>query len=318
MDLKDRNVIVTGGAGFIGSHLVDRLIDIGADVTIIDDLSFGKEENLNKSADFEKLDIRNYDKLKETISELEPEVIYHLAANATTKESSMGWKDPIYDYEVNALGTLNLLRSSLENGITPHFIYASSAAVYGEPEYTPMDEEHPTNPQSPYGVTKLTSEKYLQAYEREHGIPATILRIFNCYGPRQPRYVMFDFLKKLKADPDELEVIGTGEQVRTYCYISDAVEGMVKCAREEASGEVFNLAGQDVLTISELAETVVEVMNLKDRTEITYTGQTWEGDIIRLLADTSEIRDKLDFGTSVGLEEGLSRLKKWFEEEYQD
>ena len=276
----------------------------------------GEKDNINKEANFENLDITNYEKLKELILEVKPKAVYHLAANATTRESSMGWDNPIFDYEVNTFGTLNLLRAADELESKPHFVYASSAAVYGEPRYTPMDEEHPTNPQSPYGVSKLSSEKYLLAYQRERDIPATILRIFNCYGPRQPRYVMFDFLKKLKENPDELEVIGTGDQVRTYCYVSDAVEGIINAADEEASGEVFNLAGGDVITISELAEKIVETMGLEDRTDISYTGESWEGDIVKLVADSSKIEEDLGFETSVGLEEGLSNLKDWFEEVY--
>ncbi|GAI57186.1 unnamed protein product, partial [marine sediment metagenome] len=159
---------------------------------------FGKRENVNKRADFVELDIKNYGALKNVVSRVSPKVVYHLAANATTKESAMGWSDPVSDYQINAIGTLNVLMAMADAGLKSHVIYASSAAVYGEPEYTPIDEKHPTNPKSPYGVSKLAGEKYMLIYHKECGIPATVLRIFNVYGPRQPRYVMFDLLKKLK------------------------------------------------------------------------------------------------------------------------
>lgn len=317
-NLDGKSVVVSGGAGFIGSHLVDELVDLGADVVVLDDLSFGKVENVNDDARLEELDVRDFESLKELFLEVEPEVVFHLAANATTRESSMGWDDPIFDYEVNTFGTLNLLRAGDVLEDSPHFVYSSSAAVYGDPEYVPMDEEHPTNPKSPYGVSKLASEKYLLAYNEEHDIPVTVLRIFNSYGPRQPRYVMFDFLKKLKQNPEELEVIGTGEQVRTYCYVSDTVKGIIKASDEKASGKVYNLAGEDVLTIKELAEKIVKIMGLENTAKISYTGESWEGDIMKLVADTSKIREELDFKTKVGLEEGLRYLKEWFEEEYQD
>ena len=125
--------------------------------------------------------------------------MFHLAANATTKESSMGWKDAIYDNNVNTVGTINVLRAIVDLGQKSKVVFASSAAVYGRPEYTPVDERHITNPISPYGISKLAGEKYCFAYSSEYGIETSIIRIFNTYGPRQPRYVMDDFMKKLRA-----------------------------------------------------------------------------------------------------------------------
>jgi len=311
--LRGRKVLVTGGAGFLGSHLVDRLVELGSSTTVVDDLSFGKEENLNERARFVKLDIRDYEALKAAISEVRPEVVFHLAASATTKESAMGWSDPVFDYEVNAVGTLNLLRAVVDGGLKPRFVYISSAAVYGEPEYTPVDEGHPTNPISPYGVSKLAGEKYALAYFREHGLPVTVLRVFNSYGPRQPRYVMFDLLKKLKEDPDRLEVIGTGEQLRSYCYVTDTIDGFILALREEAVGEVFNLAGEEVVSIRELVDEILDLLGLRGRTKVSYTGESWRGDIVKLVADTTKIKERLGFEPKVSLDEGLSRLRDWFE-----
>lgn len=316
MNWKGTSVLVTGGAGFLGSHLVDRLIELGSTVTVIDDLSFGKRENVNKRADFVELDIKNYGALKNVVSRVSPKVVYHLAANATTKESAMGWSDPVSDYQINAIGTLNVLMAMADAGLKSHVIYASSAAVYGEPEYTPIDEKHPTNPKSPYGVSKLAGEKYMLIYHKECGIPATVLRIFNVYGPRQPRYVMFDLLKKLKRDPSKLKVIGTGEQVRNYCYVSDAIDAFVLAAEKNAVGEIFNLAGKDVVNIRELVEKILGMLGLSGRTRVSYTGESWRGDILRLVANTLKIRERLGFEPRVPLDEGLSRLMGWFEESF--
>lgn len=316
MNWKGTSVLVTGGAGFLGSHLVDRLIELGSTVTVIDDLSFGKRENVNKRADFVELDIKNYGDLKNVVSRVSPKVVYHLAANATTKESAMGWSDPVSDYQINAIGTLNVLMAMADAGLKSHVIYASSAAVYGEPEYTPIDEKHPTNPKSPYGVSKLAGEKYMLIYHKECGISATVLRIFNVYGPRQPRYVMFDLLKKLKRDPSKLKVIGTGEQVRNYCYVSDAIDAFVLAAEKNAVGEIFNLAGKEVVNIRELVEKILGMLGLSGRTRVSYTGESWRGDILRLVANTLKIRERLGFEPRVPLDEGLSRLRGWFEESF--
>ena len=313
MNWEGTNILVTGGAGFLGSHLVDRLIELGASVTVIDDLSFGKRENVNKSANFIELDIRNYNVLKNVVSKVSPEIVYHLAASATTKESAMGWLDPVFDYQVNAIGTLNILRAVIDADLNSHVIYASSAAVYGEPEYTPIDEKHPTNPKSPYGVSKLAGEKYALAYFKEHGLPVTIMRIFNTYGPRQPRYVMFDLLGKLKRDPSKLEVIGTGDQLRNYCYVSDAIDASILAAEKHAVGEVFNLAGTDSISIKELVERILKMLDLDKKTKVIYTGESWKGDIIKLVADTSKIRSRFAFEPSDTLDVGLSRLRRWFE-----
>lgn len=308
------SVLVTGGAGFLGSHLVDKLVELGSNVTVVDDLSFGRRKNVNKQARFVRLDITKFALLEKAIARARPGIIYHLAANATTKETAMGWSDPASDYRVNAVGTLNVLRAVADLGLNPQIIYASSAAVYGEPEYVPIDEKHPTNPQSPYGVSKLTGEKYMLIYHKERALPVTVLRIFNVYGPRQPRYVILDLLKKLERNPNDLEVIGTGEQIRTYCYVSDAIEAFVLAAQEQSVGEVLNLAGNDITSIKELAERIVAMLGLTGKTKIHYTGQSWRGDILRLVSEGSKAKKRLGFEPKISLDEGLRKVKKWLDE----
>lgn len=311
MDIAGNRALVTGGAGFIGSHLADKLIQLGCHVTIIDNLSFGLKKNVNKRANFIRMDICNAAELKEVISSASPRLIFHLAADATTKETSMGWYDPVADSRINTMGTLNLLMAVADLGLDAHIIYTSSAAVYGEPDYVPIDEKHPTNPVSPYGVSKLTGEKYALAFFRECGVNSTILRIFNTYGPRQPRYVMFDLIKKLIENPDKLEVIGTGQQVRDYCHVSDTVNAFILASREDSIGQVFNIAGGHPISIGELAEVIVNIYRPEGKTNISFTGKSWKGDINRLIADTTKIKERLGFKPAISLETGVSELVEW-------
>lgn len=301
-------ILVTGGAGFIGSHMVDSLVEEN-EVKVIDNLDFGKREHVHEDAELLEVDITNYEELKEAIGE--PDIIYHFAARAQTRSTSIGWDDPQLDCEVNAKGTINLLEAVREKDIDPKIVYASSAAVYGNPEDPPMDEEHPRNPVSPYGVHKLTGEKHAFAYYDQHGIDVSSVRIFNTFGPRQPRYVMYDFFKKLQEDNSELEVLGTGRQIRDYCYISDTIKAFQIVAERGEPGEAYNMSGKNVISINELAEMMIDIADLD--TDYYNTQETWTGDIERLEADISKLKS-LGYEPQVGLEEGLRKFKEYFEE----
>ncbi len=310
MSLEGKRIVVTGGAGFVGSNLVDRLVESRCKVTVIDDLSYGKKVNLNKNAEFVKADVRDLSATKGAISDAD--VVYHLAAIATTKESQMGWKDPDADNSVNVIGTLSVLKAVAAAKSSPRIVFTSSAAVYGEPVSTPMRESHPTNPVSPYGISKLAGEKYIYAFGKEYGVKYAILRIFNSYGPRQPRYVMADLMNKLKAKPRKLEMFGTGEQVRDYSYIGDTVNALMLAGEKTAAaGEIFNVGSGKPISIRELAGMIVSLFEMDGKVEVSYTNRSWPGDIQTLLADTHKIEEKLGFKPRTDLKSGLALLKDW-------
>lgn len=306
--MKHKKILVTGGAGFIGSHVVDLLVEKGAMVTVIDNLKTGKIENLNKSKDkidFKKIDVRNYEKVREIVKG--QDIVFHFAANADVPYSV---KRPKYDFDTNTIGGFNILKSCLDFNVKK-IIFASSAAVYGEPKYVPVDEKHPLNPCSPYGASKSATENLGFAYYKTYELPFITIRIFNTYGERQPGYVMYDLLKKLYKDPNKLEVLGTGEQIRDYCYVTDTARAFILAAENDnAVGEAFNLAGGNPISIKELVKLFLETLKLKN-TKVHYTGKSWKGDITKFVADTTKIKETLGFKPKISLDEGIKKLNNW-------
>jgi UDP-glucose 4-epimerase len=226
--------LVTGGAGFIGSHLVDRLILDGWEVVVVDDLSTGKD-NLSGKAEFHRMDVK--DKGLKDIFKDKIDVVFHLAAQAQVRISL---ENPVYDSDVNIGGAINLLEAC--KGEVEKIIYASSGgAVYGEPEYLPVDEEHKVAPLSPYGVSKFIVEKYLRVYQEIYGLPYTALRYGNVFGPRQDPYgeagVVAIFANKMLRG-EAPTINGDGEQTRDFVYVSDVVEANILAAERKAAGAV--------------------------------------------------------------------------------
>ncbi len=301
--IKGKNILVTGGAGFIGSHIVDRLAGECV-VTALDNLSTGKETNLPENAVYVKGDLRDAGLVKKIIKDADIDVVFHIGANASVPHST---EDPRYDFETNALGTFNVI-DACRDSCVEKIVYASTAAVYGEPIRTPIDEDHPLHPISPYGASKLAGERCGIAFKETYGIDFAAIRIFNTYGPRQPRYVMYDFIQKLGANPALLEVLGTGEQIRDYCYVSDMADAFVLVA--ERGDGVYNAAGGSPTSIKELAELMVSIIS--PEAEIRYGGKTWAGDVNTLYANITRITE-LGFEPKVGFEDGVRQMIRWFE-----
>lgn len=309
MSLSQSRVLVTGGAGFIPSHLVDRLVAAGARVVVLDDMSAGKLENLASVKDDIEFvvgsvaDAELVDRLVKGCR-----LVFNFAANADVPRSV---KFPEVDFSTNAVGAFNVFRACRKHAVE-RVLQASTAAVYGEPEYTPMDEQHPLRPISPYGASKLAAEAVGMAWNHTYRLPFTAIRIFNTYGPRQPRYVIYDLFRKIQKDSRRLEVLGTGEQVRDYCYVADTAMAFFNLAQDpQAVGQVYNIAGGHPVSIRQLVAQILDTLQLTD-TEVYYTGQSWPGDINRLVAGLEKIK-ATGFAPKIGLEDGLQRFAAWIE-----
>jgi len=314
-DWKRKKVLVTGGAGFIGSWLADALVRLGANVTVVDSLFSGKLQNLRsiiKSIRFVRGDIRNLEKLKHVVKG--KSIVFHLAATANVPYSV---KKPLHDFEVNARGTLNILHAVQSLAKKARVVYASTAAVYGSPVYTPIDESHPLRPVSPYGASKLAGEAYCSAFQETYGLEISTLRLFNIYGPRQPRYVMYDLLKRLSEDNNgKLKVLGTGDQIRDFTYITDAIMGFLLASQNDnVIGHQINIGSGQATSIKELALLILEIQGLND-IKLEFTGTSWKGDVNKFLADNSKAKKLLGFKTTVPLVEGLKQEIVWFKKNW--
>jgi UDP-glucose 4-epimerase len=297
-------VLVTGGAGFIGSHLVDALVSRGARVRALDNLQSGSRGNLASASphiDLTIADLRDAEAVDRAVHGCE--AIFHLGANASVPASV---EDRAYDFSSNTIGSFHVVDAAVRHGVR-RIIHASTAAVYGPPRYTPVDEDHPCDPISPYGGSKLAAERLLFSYSQVFDFELAIVRIFNTYGPRQPRYVAYDLIRKLARDPKRLEVLGSGDQRRDYCYVSDTVEALL-LAGERASAPplVLNVSGGRTVSIRELVDLILATLGLSG-TEVIYGYPSWKGDIDVLSGSVERLRG-LGWQPRVPLEEGLRRL----------
>jgi len=293
-------VLVTGGAGFIGSHVVDALITAGHRVVVVDDLSTGKKEHLNPKATFCQLDIRSPD-LEEVIRREKPDLINHHAAHVDVRRSVA---DPGHDAEVNIAGSLNLLEKARQHGVS-RFVYASTGgAIYGEPEYLPCDEDHPLNPLSPYGVSKLAVEKYLFVYGQTYGLRYTILRYPNVYGPRQDPFgeagVVAIFASRMLRG-EEVVINGSGEQVRDFVCVDDIIRANL-LAQEALSGQIYNLGTGVGTSINQL---FASMKSLTGYAREPVHGPPKPGETFKIYLDAAKARTELGWQPTVGLEDGL-------------
>jgi UDP-glucose 4-epimerase len=304
--MKRLNILVTGGAGFIGSNLVDRLITEGHKVAVIDNLSTGKKENINSKAKFYNMDI--CDKaIREIFKNEKIDVVYHNAAQISVQKSI---NDPIFDGEVNILGTINVLEACKEANVKK-IIYSSTAAVYGEPKYLGIDENHPINPISFYGISKYTPEQYIKMYNKLYGIDYTILRYSNVYGIRQdPKGeggVVAIFMDKLFKGESPI-IFGDGTATRDFIYVEDIVEANIK-ALHKGSKEVFNIGTGKATSICDLFYLMKEIMN--SDVEVEYSEER-NGDIKHSYFCINKVKDKLGWIPKYTLEEGLCKTIKYY------
>ena len=319
MKLEGANVLVTGGAGFIGSHLTERLLDMGAFVTVYDKFDHfykGKEANLagaSKKPRFQLVDGDILDLKKLESSIINAEVVFHLAGQAGVGYSIDHPKE-VNDANVN--GTLNVLWLAYKHNVK-RVVNASSSSIFGEPQYLPIDEKHPTNPTSPYGVSKLAAEEYACAFHRVYGIYVVSLRYFSVYGPRgRPDQVIHRFTKNL-AEGQPPVIQGDGSHTRDFTYVSDVVNATVLAAESEGlGGEVFNIGFGSRTSISELAQKLIPLMapaGTKSPLAPMFVGES-RGDFPHTQANNEKARRLLHWEPKVGLDTGLRLFVDWYKE----
>jgi UDP-glucose 4-epimerase len=277
--------LVTGGAGFIGSHIVDRLVSDGWNVRVLDNFSSGRMENIEHQRGSRKVEILRGDlkKLEDVEKAVRGvDVVFHYAANPEVRVSMT---NPEIHFNENVVATFNLLEAMRKNDVK-ELVFASSSSVYGEPEGIPVSEEAPIRPVSVYGASKAACENMIHAYSRLYGIRAVVLRYANVVGPRLRHGVIWDLINKLRKNPSELEILGDGMQVRSYIYIDDAVEATIIAWRKtNNSFEVYNVASKDWITVNEVADEVIKAMGLSSVRKIykpILHGIGWLGDVKRI------------------------------------
>jgi len=301
-------ILVTGGAGFIGSHVVDALIERGHDVVVVDDLSTGKREHLNPRAKFYHLDIRDAQHLEGVFAAERPEIVNHQAARANVRESMA---KPVLYAEVNVIGSLNLLELSRKYEVGK-FIYASTGgAVYGEPEYLPADEAHPINPLDPYGASKHFVEHYLYLYGVNYGLCYVSLRYPNVYGPRQDPYgeagVVAIFTCQM-LEAGEPVINGSGEQERDFVYVGDIAEANIK-AIESGEDQIYNIGWGVGTSINEVFAKLKEITGHEKE---AVHGPAKLGEVFKIYLDASKAQHELGWAPRVGLDEGMRMTVEYF------
>ncbi|MBD3274420.1 MAG: NAD-dependent epimerase/dehydratase family protein [Candidatus Marinimicrobia bacterium] len=301
-------ILVTGGAGFIASHVVDAFIEDGHDVVVLDNLITGNRDNLNPKAKFVELDIRDK-KVKELFAQEKFDVVNHHAAQMDVRKSV---EDPQFDADVNVMGSLNLLELCKMNNVKQFMFSSTGGAIYGEQDYFPADEKHPQRPLSPYGITKLTLEKYLYYYKEVHGLNYFILRYANIYGPRQNPHgeagVVAIFSQRMLKD-DQPVINGDGKQTRDYVYVGDVVRANVAALGREES-DVVNIGTGEETDVNELFQKIREYTGKTDIPEKHVEAKA--GEQRRSVIDNSKAKQLLGWEPQVDLAEGLQKTVEFF------
>ena len=299
-------ILVTGGTGFIGSNVVDAYIEKGYEVVVVDDLSSGKKENLNKKAKFYKLDI--CDRSLEEVFEEGIDIVNHHAAQVDVRKSIA---DPAFDARINIVGSLNILENCRKYK-TKKIIFASSGGViYGECGSLPPNEDSPVSPISPYGVSKYAMERYLSTYEKIYGLKYNVLRYGNVYGPRQDPYgeagVVAIFSGKM-LNREQVNIFGDGEQVRDYVYVGDVVKANILCL-ENSDNEIFNIGTGKSTSVNQLFSEMKELVHYSKE---TVYKPLRAGELIRSSLDVGKAEQKLGWKAEVNLKEGLKNTIDFF------
>lgn len=299
--------LITGGAGFVGSHLADRLLADGDEVVVIDNLSSGSRENLSPQARFYEMDIRD-SKIAEVMAEERPDYVFHLAAQIDVRKSV---EDPLEDADVNLKGTLNILRAAHDSRVRKVIFASTGGAIYGDTDTFPTPEARCEQPLSPYGIHKLAAEKSLFFYGKVKGLDYTILRMSNIYGPRQNTRgeagVIAIFLSRLMNGAQPY-INGNGNQTRDYVYVKDVTEAFV-LAKNDTASKIFNIGTGIETNVNDIFDMLVEGMgmNMPKEYKEARPGEQW-----RSCLDATRAKEELSWEPKYAIEQGLRETIAWF------
>ncbi|MBN1800210.1 MAG: SDR family NAD(P)-dependent oxidoreductase [Candidatus Lokiarchaeota archaeon] len=317
MDLKNKSIAVTGAAGFIGSNLVDHLLEMGADVVGIDNLFNGRLENLesalkSKQFRFYKGDIRDLNFLLEVTTNID--VLFHEAAFTSVPQSILM---PESCNDINVKGVLNVLNAARKNDIEK-VLFASSASVYGDTPVLPKREDMKREPKSPYGVSKMAGEAYMQVYYTVYGIKTTSLRYFNVFGPRQKDSpysgVIAIWLGKILRN-ENLIIFGDGENSRDFTYVKDVIKANILAAEHDAKGEIMNVSCNNPISLTNLAKLMLKITD-KQELKIEFADPR-PGDILHSYGDISLAKKDIQFEPDYDQESGLKEYLTWYKNKYK-
>lgn len=300
-------ILVTGGAGFIGSHLVDALVARGEDVLVLDDLSSGKREFVNPKAQFTEVDIRTPE-AQTVVRDFHPEVIFHLAAQKSVPESL---KHPAEDASINLVGLCNLLEAIPGSELKKFIFVSTGGAMYGDNAKLPAVEDQPANPSSPYGLSKYASERYLHVWSKLHNFQATILRPANVFGPRQDPFGeagVIAILAKRAVEKQPMRVFGSGKHTRDYVFVADVVQAFLAALDRDATG-TFNIGSGVETSVLDIIQNLSSVTG----SELPIDRQPEVvGEMERSALHANLARTALQWGPKVALEEGIRQTYEWF------
>jgi UDP-glucose 4-epimerase len=305
-------ILVTGGAGFIGSHVVDAYIAAGHEVAVLDNFSTGREANLNPSAEAHRIDLRDQPGVEKLVATFRPEIVNHHAAQSEVPKSVA---DPTYDAQVNIVGGLNLLKACIDHDVAKIVFSSTGGALYGEPDVVPADEDHPVRPLSPYGTSKFCFEQYLGTFKRTFGLEFTVLRYANIYGARQDfaseegRVVAIFASRMLEGRP--VTVDGDGEQSRDMLHVGDVATANL-AALERGAGGTFHVSTGIPVTVNDLFRKLAQLTGYR---AVANTGPARKGDVYRIALDNTRARGELGWEPRINLEEGLSLTVDYFREQ---
>ena len=305
-------ILVTGGAGFIGSHVVDAYIAAGHEVAVLDNFSTGNEANLNPAAAVYRVDLRDKPQVEGAVSAFRPELVNHHAAQSEVPKSVA---DPTYDAQVNIIGGLNLLKACVDQKVRKVIFSSTGGALYGEPDIVPAAEDHPVRPLSPYGTSKFAFEQYLGTFRRTFGLDFTVLRYANIYGARQDFYaeegrVVAIFASRMLTDKP-VTIDGTGEQSRDMLHVGDVAMANL-AALEKGSGGTFHVSTGVAVTVNDLYRKLADLTGYILEPNF---GPARKGDVYRIALDNRRALEELGWEPRVNLEEGLSLTVDYFREQ---